>query len=165
MLSQLLTSFCRNLNPIYLSKVLTLLDRADSSESEGGNEPVLNNGLSGFGEMIVKEMNRLGMMVDISHVSSNTMRDALKVTRSPLIFSHSSARNVTNVSRNVPDDVLEQVVSKKTNQKNITFADLSLHFFLHLIFLTRKIFQVLSRDDLTYFRSTGVRGYDEISTI
>ena len=107
------------------SKVLTLLDRADSSESEGGNEPVLNNGLSGFGEMIVKEMNRLGMMVDISHVSSNTMRDALKVTRSPLIFSHSSARNVTNVSRNVPDDVLEQVVSKK----NITFADLSPIFF------------------------------------
>ena len=101
----------------------------------------MNNGLSGFGEMIVKEMNRLGMMVDLSHVSSNTMRDALKVTRSPLIFSHSSARNVTNVSRNVPDDVLEQVVSKKTNQKNITFADL-FPIFLHLIFLTRKIFQV-----------------------
>ena len=113
MLSQLLTSFCRNLNPIYLSKVLTLLDRADSSESEGGNEPVLNNGLSGFGEMIVKEMNRLGMMVDISHVSSDTMRDVLRVTRSPVIFSHSSARNVNNVSRNVPDDVLEQMVTKK----------------------------------------------------
>ena len=137
-MSQLLTSFCRNLNPIYLSKVLTLLDRADSSESEGGNEPVLNNGLSGFGEMIVKEMNRLGMMVDISHVSSNTMRDALKVTRSPLIFSHSSARNVTNVSRNVPDDVLEQVVSKKTNQKNITFADLFPISFALDFFLTRK---------------------------
>ena len=123
--------------------LLILLDRADSSESEGGNEPVLNNGLSGFGEMIVKEMNRLGMMVDISHVSSNTMRDALKVTRSPLIFSHSSARNVTNVSRNVPNDVLEQVVSKNNIQKNITFADLfpiffALDFFDHEFFFRPK---------------------------
>ena len=136
MLSQLLTSFCRNLNPIYLSKYLHLLDRADTSESEGGNEPVLNNGLSGFGEMIVKEMNRLGMMVDISHVSSNTMRDALKVTRSPLIFSHSSARNVTNVSRNVPDDVLEQVVSKKTTRKtlHLLICFFALDFFDHEIF-------------------------------
>jgi len=115
---------------------------ADSSESEGGNEPVLNNGLSGFGEMIVKEMNRLGMMVDISHVSSNTMRDALKVTRSPLIFSHSSARNVTNVSRNVPDDVLEKVrlnggivmvnfydcfVIEDCNAKNATVQDVVDH--------------------------------------
>ena len=84
--------------------------RADSSTSEDGDEPVLNNGLSEFGEMIVKEMNRLGMMVDISHVSSNTMRDALKVSRAPVIFSHSSARTVNSVARNVPDDVLEKVV-------------------------------------------------------
>ena len=101
----------------------------------------MNNGLSGFGEMIVKEMNRLGMMVDISHVSSNTMRDALKVTRSPLIFSHSSARNVTNVSRNVPNDVLEQVVSKKNNQKNITFADLFPPFFAIDVFDQEIFFQ------------------------
>ena len=89
----------------------------------------MNNGLSGFGEMIVKEMNRLGMMVDISHVSSNTMRDALKVTRSPLIFSHSSARNVTNVSRNVPDDVLEKVVSKKNQPEKILHLLICSPFF------------------------------------
>ena len=58
--------------------ILCIFSRADSSTSEDGSETVLNNGLSEFGEMIVKEMNRLGMMVDISHVSSDTMRDALR---------------------------------------------------------------------------------------
>ena len=87
-----------------------VVSRADSSESENGNEPIVNNGLSGFGETVVKEMNRLGMMVDISHVSSDTMRDVLRVSRAPVIFSHSSSRSINNVSRNVPDDVLETMV-------------------------------------------------------
>eukprot|EP00093_Oithona_nana_P014265 14265.XXX_825187_822227_1 [CDS] Oithona nana genome sequencing. len=83
---------------------------ADSSVAEDQDgEPPLNNGLSEFGQTVVKEMNRLGIMVDLSHVSANTMRDALQVSRAPVIFSHSSARSVNNVSRNVPDDVLQQV--------------------------------------------------------
>jgi membrane dipeptidase len=78
------------------------LDWADSATDDARH-----GGLSPFGEEVVREMNRLGMLVDLSHVSPETMKDALRVSKAPIIFSHSSARAVADHPRNVPDDVLK----------------------------------------------------------
>lgn len=80
------------------------LDWADSA-----SDTARHQGLSPFGEEVVRELNRLGMLVDLSHVSPDTMRGALRVSRAPIIFSHSSARAVADHVRNVPDDVLKEV--------------------------------------------------------
>jgi membrane dipeptidase len=80
------------------------LDWADSATDEARH-----GGLTAFGEQVVAEMNRLGMLVDLSHVSAETMRDALRLTRAPVIYSHSSAYSIAPHPRNVPDDVLKLV--------------------------------------------------------
>jgi membrane dipeptidase len=82
----------------------TTLDWADAAADEAKH-----HGLTPFGEQVVLEMNRIGMLVDLSHTSAETMDDALRVSRAPVIWSHSSARGVCDVPRNVPDDILKRV--------------------------------------------------------
>jgi membrane dipeptidase len=68
-----------------------------------------SNGLTPFGEEIVREMNRLGLLIDLSHAAPSTMAHTLRISESPVIFSHSSAKAVCNVPRNVPDDILREL--------------------------------------------------------
>lgn len=82
---------------------------ADAAQVESGQFPARVDGISEFGAKVVLEMNRLGMLVDLSHVSSDAMRQVLAQTRAPVIFSHSGARAICSNPRNVPDDVLEMV--------------------------------------------------------
>ena len=90
-------------------RYMTLTHNVSHAWADAHNGEKKNNGLSDFGKEVVREMNRLGMLVDISHVSDKVMHDVLDVSTAPIIASHSSARGVSNHTRNVPDDVLKRV--------------------------------------------------------
>ena len=88
----------------------------------------LYGGLTNFGRKIIKEMNRIGMMIDLSHTSHQTQLDTLNETKVPVIFSHSSVAAICNDSRNVQDDILHKLVSKKTN-KVFWFGSFTWYFY------------------------------------
>jgi membrane dipeptidase len=87
-------------------RYLTLTHNDNVPWADSATDQPRADGLNRFGEEVVREMNRLGMLVDLSHVAVATMRAALRVTASPVIFSHSSARALCDVPRNVPDEIL-----------------------------------------------------------
>jgi membrane dipeptidase len=89
------------------ARYMTLTHSLNTPWADSATDSPKSDGLSAFGEDVVREMNRLGMLVDLSHVSPATMADAIRVSTAPVIFSHSSARAVTDVPRNVPDDILK----------------------------------------------------------
>jgi membrane dipeptidase len=88
-------------------RYLTLTHNDNVPWADSATDEPKAGGLTRFGEEVVREMNRVGMLVDLSHVAPDTMRDALRVTEAPVVFSHSSARAVCDHARNIPDDVLE----------------------------------------------------------
>jgi membrane dipeptidase len=90
---------------------LTLTHARTIAWADSATDDPRHGGLTPFGEAVVGELNRLGMLVDLSHVSEDTMRDALRVTRAPVLFSHSGARSVNDHPRNVSDDVLRLVAA------------------------------------------------------
>jgi membrane dipeptidase len=79
--------------------------------ADASTAPAKHNGLSDFGKSVIREMNRLGMMVDVSHVSDKTMSDVLDLTTAPIIASHSSARALAPHPRNIPDDLLKRITT------------------------------------------------------
>ncbi len=87
-------------------RYMTLTHNDNTPWADSATDEPAHHGLTAFGEEVVREMNRLGMLVDLSHVSADTMRDALRVAQAPVLFSHSSARAVCDHPRNIPDDVL-----------------------------------------------------------
>jgi membrane dipeptidase len=91
------------------ARYMTLTHNVTLDWADAALDSARHGGLTRFGEEVVHEMNRLGMLVDLSHVSPGTMSDALDVTEAPVIFSHSSARALTNVARNVPDSILKRL--------------------------------------------------------
>jgi membrane dipeptidase len=91
------------------ARYMTLTHNVTLDWADAALDTAAHGGLTRFGEEVVREMNRLGMLVDLSHVSPGTMSDALNVTQAPVIFSHSTARAIVDHPRNVPDSILARL--------------------------------------------------------
>jgi membrane dipeptidase len=102
------------------ARYMTLTHTQNTPWAGSATDTPAHHGLTPFGQEVVREMNRLGMLVDLSHVSPEAMKAALAVTEAPVIFSHSSARAINSHPRNVPDDVL-QLVAKNGGVVMVNF--------------------------------------------
>ncbi len=91
------------------ARYMTLTHNVTLDWADAAADSARHGGLTAFGKEVVREMNRLGMLVDLSHVSPGTMSDALDVTEAPVIFSHSNARALVDVPRNIPDSILKRL--------------------------------------------------------
>ncbi len=103
------------------ARYMTLTHSKNTAWADSATDDPKFGGLAPFGEEVVREMNWLGMLVDLSHVSPDTMEDAIRVSEAPVIFSHSSARALNDVPRNVPDNVL-QLLPKNGGVVMVTFV-------------------------------------------
>jgi membrane dipeptidase len=103
------------------ARYLTLTHSRNVPWADSATDTPALGGLSAFGEQVVREMNWLGMLVDLSHVSPDTMADAIRASEAPIVFSHSSARAVNDVPRNVPDNIL-QMLPKNGGIVMVTFV-------------------------------------------
>ena len=92
-------------------RYMTLTHNVTTDWADSCNDVARHGGLTAFGEDVVREMNRLGMLVDLSHTAPTTMRAALRVSEAPVLFTHSNASAVADVPRNVPDDVLKALAA------------------------------------------------------
>jgi membrane dipeptidase len=103
------------------ARYMTLTHAKNTAWADSATDDPKVGGLSPFGEAVVREMNWLGMLVDLSHVSPATMEDAIRVSVAPVIFSHSAARALNDVPRNVPDDIL-RLLPKNGGVVMVTFV-------------------------------------------
>lgn len=107
----------RDLGVLYM----TLTHSCHTTWADSSSHPPVNNGLTDFGKQIVEEMNKIGMMVDISHVSHDVMRDVIKASKAPLFASHSNAFGICNTTRNIPDFILKEMAAGRDGVIMINF--------------------------------------------
>ena len=130
------------------ARYMTLTHSLNVPWADAATDTPVHGGLSPFGEQVIQEMNRLGMLVDLSHVSPDTMADAIRVSQAPVFFSHSSARALANVPRNVPDDILSQM-PKNGGVVMVTFVP---------GFISQEVADFNARENVERARLTAVTG-------
>ena len=135
------------------ARYMTLTHSLNVPWADSATDTATLDGLNAFGEDVVREMNRLGMLVDLSHTSPATMADALRVTSAPVVFSHSSARAKADVPRNVPDDIL-RMIPKNGGIVMVTFVP---------GFISQEVADYNRRETAERTRLTGTAGTDSVA--